>query len=60
MERNADDHDPELPSGVSPRQLEEALKWLEEHRPLRDYEWGLERQNMLHRIRRLKRKLEME
>lgn len=30
MERNADDHDPELPSGVSPRQLEEALKWLEE------------------------------
>jgi len=30
MDRNADDHDPEVPSGVSPRQLEEALKWLEE------------------------------
>ena len=42
------------------KHAEEALKWLEEHRPLRDYEWGLERQNMLHRIRRLKRKLEME
>ncbi|MDO5562658.1 MAG: ribonuclease H-like domain-containing protein [Synergistaceae bacterium] len=39
---------------------EAALKWLEARRPLRDYRWDLERQNLLHRIRRLKRKLGRE
>ena len=39
---------------------EKALNWLEGHKAMRDFEWGLERQNLLHRIRRLKRKLEKE
>lgn len=39
---------------------ETALSWLETRRPLRDYRWDLERQNILHRIRRLKRKLGRE
>ena len=30
MDNNTNDHDPEVPPGVSPEELEEALKWLEE------------------------------
>lgn len=39
---------------------EQALKWLEAHRAMQDFEWGLTRQNLLHRIRRLKHKIEKE
>ena len=36
---------------------EAALSWLERRRCLRDYKWELDRQNLLYRIRRLKKKL---